>query len=109
MSPAKQTDGWGSDYNAWWKSRQAKPQNANKEAHHDVTAQEKPAVIHTATPKPASETPAECKNCTVRPDCGKIMKLWGQRRPRPELVRGWVRLVDKHAADMVCLSKLPEA
>ena len=103
----------GMEINRLWKAQQAKQQAAQqkavKEAHHDVTATEKPAVIHPDTPKPATAsgtTPEECKVCSVSKECKVILKLWYQHAPRPELVRAWCKLIDQHAPDMCCLSMM---
>jgi len=93
---------------AAWRRQQAAQQKPAIDVHHDVTTEEKQPVIHTDTQKPTGETPAECQNCTISKKCKTVLKMWYQRKPRPELVRAWVRLADEHAADMPCLSELRE-
>jgi hypothetical protein len=96
----------GAAMNRLWKAEQAKlkaaQQNAMAEARNDVVVVEPPAVIHPTT----QSGPAECENCTVKSSCRKVMKLWGNRAPRPAIVRAWVQLVDASGPDMVCLSQL---
>jgi hypothetical protein len=97
-------------YNAAWKRQQMKQQapqqNANKGPRQAPLKVEKPPVMQQGTPKANGETPEECRNCTLAKECKKIMRLWYQHTPRPELVRAWVQLVDEHAEEMVCLSGL---
>jgi len=50
------------------------------------------------------EGPPECKECAARPDCKKVLKLWHERAPRPDLARGWYDLIEKNKAQMNCLS-----
>jgi len=97
-------------YNATWKAQQAKKQppqqNANtKPAIEPPRAKTEP-VIHRDTHKPTGETPEECRNCAIAKKCKTVLKFWYQHAPRPKLVRAWVRLVDEHAGEMVCLSGL---
>lgn len=97
-------------YNREWRKAQGLPtqprQNAMVSPHKGHTEPEKPAVIHPTTPEPAGETPQECRECTVSKECKAILKLWYKKKPRPELVRAWCRLMDTRAVDMICLSKL---
>jgi len=103
----------GAAINAAWKRQQAALTTTTRQkpaidVHHNVTATEKPPVILPDTPKPTGETPEECVKCPVSKKCKIVLKLWYKHAPRPDLVRGWVRLVDEHAADMPCLSELRE-
>jgi len=108
-------DKWntGAAINAAWKRQQAiltttTCHSPAIDVHHDVTAMDKQPVIHPDTQKPTGETPAECQNCTISKKCKTVLKMWYQRKPRPELVRAWNQLIKQHAADMPCLSELRE-
>lgn len=91
---------------AVWRKQQATQQKPAIDVHHDVIATDKPAVIHSDTPKPSGETPEECKNCGVAKECKTVLKLWYQKKPRPQLVQAWYQLIDQKARQMVCLSKM---
>ena len=108
MRPIPISDGWGAEYSKWWKSQRAAQQNAMVGSAIEVTAQEKPPVIHPATPQKQDGNP-ECVNCTVKKNCQGIMRMWAKRAARPDIVRAWIKMSDDHAPEMICLSKLREA
>lgn len=90
--------------NRAWKAAQEKAaQKPDKEPAIAPAAKESTAGV---LPDAQNKTPPECRGCEVYPECVRIMKMWHQHAPRPDLARAWCAHFDKNSVRMCCLSGL---